>query len=485
MVVSFLSVPVIVNKLGIEGYGAWETIIAIAAIGNIFQTVISGTLLWLISNAYGIKDFKSVEQYIRIGICVTLLLFLIITPPAWIFRADLVQLFNIPVQYATVALWIMPTIIGLAIIGTFSQVMGAAIGGFQRAGATTLTLAVSSSINYAIIITCLILGAGFWSLLFGFIAQFVISNISLYCIARKIIGKFNITPIFPSRDMLRKVAPYVGFMVLGVLSVTLRDQTDKIVLASAASPEWTGYYGIAVRLASLVTIMCTFFYAPTVAAAGAIHSEGNWQGIYRLYTDVISVISFLVGFVVIVLAGFHKWIILLWVGRPVPEASVILYWLLFGHTIAVILTGSGSSVCKGIGIIKIETIYIIVGLLLNIFLKFTLVPLMGAVGTVASSSLSWAASSIVFVVLLHRATDIPTTGTIRAIKTLFVIALNVYISWWLSGFTISHTGQSFHVSSLFFALVFVLVSYTSMMILSGIIPWKTIKKAKTVNFKRA
>ena len=366
MFVSFLSVPIIVKKLGIEGYGAWETIVAIAAIGNIFQTVISGTLLWLISNAYGQKDFKSVEQYIRIAVCIALLLFIIITPPIWIFRADLVRLFNIPVQYTTVALWIMPTIVGLAIIGSFSQVMGAAIGGFQRAGATTLTLAVSSSINYAIIIICLILGAGFWSLLFGFMAQVVISNMSLYCIARRVIGKFNISPIFPSREISRKVAPYVGFMVLGVLSVTLRDQTDKIVLASAASPEWTGYYGIAVRLASLVTMMCTFFYAPTVAAAGSIHSEGNKQGIYRLYTDVISVISFLVGFVVIVLAGFHKWIILLWIGRPVPEASVILYWLLFGHTIAVILSGSGSSVCKGIGIVRVETISIITGLLLNV-----------------------------------------------------------------------------------------------------------------------
>lgn len=481
---TFLSIPVIVKRLGIEGYGAWETILAISVIANIFQSVISGTLLWLISFAYGSTDFKSVVQYIRIGICVTLLLFVIITPLAALFRSDLVLLLNIPTRYAEIALWVIPTIIGLAVIGSFSQIMGAAIGGFQRTGTTAVTLAISSCMNYSVVIICLILGAGLWSLLYGFIAQFLISNVGLYCIAKQVVGKFTIIPLFPSRQIVKKVSPYVGFMFLGVLSIALRDQTDKIVLASVASAEWAGYHGIALRLASLITVMCSFFYAPTIAAAGAIHSEGNHLGLHRLYTDVVSAISFLAGIVVIILAAFHEWIIIFWIGRPVPETSVILYWLLFGHTTAVILTGAGSSVCKGIGVIKIETLYIIFGLVLNIFLKFTLVPLMGAIGTVASSSLSWAISSILFVVLLHRMTDIPTTGTIRAIKTLLVIALNTYLAVLITRCTLNHTDQTFRTGIFILNIAFFMSTYTTMMILFRILPWQTIRNLKELIFKR-
>ncbi len=474
--VSFLSVPFIIGKLGISGYGTWEAIVAVSALCNIFQGVITGTLLWMISSAFGSKETESVHQYIRMGIFVALVLSLVIIPTTWFFRHYLVEVFKIPPQYIHVAEWILPCIVGFSLLGNLNQIMGTVIGGYQRAGATTLTLAIANIANYTLVIVCLLLGLGFWSLLIGFAAGFLFSSIGLYHIAQRIAGPFCLVPLLPSYAVLTKIAPYVGFMLLGVLSVGLRDQTDKAILASVASPTWTGYYGIAARLAALITIMCTFFYIPTTATSGSLYAKRDYESINRVYSDVITTISFLVGIVAVLLAGLHDRLIFLWTGKLIPEAGLMVYFLVFGNVIAVILAGTGSAVCKGTGKIRIETIYIVIGLLLNILLKFILVPIIGAVGTVAASSVSWAVSSVVFIILLHRMTNIPTSGTMKAVKTLFVIAFTIiFVRWFASLFPVEETFRSVLFSTVELGAVST-ITFVLLMILFKIIPITTLRR---------
>ncbi len=472
--VAFVSIPIVVGKLGFSGYGTWESIIAVSFLTNIFQGTISGTLLWLVSNAYGSKDIESVRQYIRMGVCLSIVLFVVITPAAWFGRYFLVDLFKVPPEFALDAARILPCIVGLMLLGSTSEILGSVIGGFQRAGATTLTLAVATIVNNLLVIVCLVLGLGFWSLLIGFVAGFLISAAGLYVIALRIVGPFSLIPRLPSRSVLIKVAPYAGFMFLGALSLALRDQTDKIILSSVASPAWAGYYGIAARLAGLVLIICTFFYVPTIAASGALYSNNDHVGIHRLYNDVITMTSFLVGLIVVLIAGMYDRLVVLWIGRPIPEVGLILYLLLFGYTVAVLLTGAGSSVCKGMGIVKIETTYIVIGLILNIILKITLVPLIGAMGTVASSAASWVVSSIIFVILLHKQTKMPLSATLKAVKTLLIIAACVLTARWLAVIFPVEIGRlPVLISSIKLGLSLTLL-FTILMIFSKALPLQTV-----------
>jgi O-antigen/teichoic acid export membrane protein len=478
--VAFISIPIVVGKLGISGYGTWESIIAVSVLSNIFQGTISGTLLWMISSAYGSEDVESMRQYVRIGVCISLTLFFVITPIAWFSRYLLVDLFKVPSQFAQTAAWILPCIVGLMILGSINEVMGSLIGGFQRAGATTLTQAIAITANNIIVILCLLLGLGFWSLLIGFISGFIISAVGLYTIATQICGRFSLMPRLPTRAVLIKVAPYAGFMLLGALSMALRDQTDKIVLSSVASPAWTGYYGIAARLAGLVLVVCTFFYVPTIAASGAMYSKGDLLGIQKLYDDVITMMSFLVGLFVVIIGGMYDRIIVLWIGKPIPEVESILFLLLFGNTMAVMLTGTGSSVCKGMGIVRIETVYIIIGLSLNVILKFVLVPWIGAIGTVASSTISWTVSSVIFVILLHKQTNIQYSTTAKAVKTLCIILVCVMLSRWLSSIFPVETKRIYVLVSSLTLGLFVTLVFTLLMFFSQVLSLNGVRKIAQV-----
>ncbi len=475
-VVAFISIPIIVQKLGIEGYGVWESIIAISVISNVFQGSISGVLLWLVSNAYGINDIKQVRNYVSMSVFVSLVLFLIITPAAWFGKSFLVKLFNIPTELIPTAAWILPCIVGLMLLGTIPEILASLLSGYQRAGATILTQSIAVATNNIIVIFCLMSGFGFLSLLIGFAAGFLISTVGLYLIAIRTVGKFTLMPKIPSRAVINKVAPYAGFMLIGALSIALRDQADKIILSSVASPVWTGYYGIAARLAGVVTIVCTFFYVPTIAAAGSLFSKNDHDGILMLYDDVITMISFVVGLVVVIVGGLYDRIIFLWIGKLFPDMGLILFLLLLGNGVAVILTGAASSVCKGMGLVRIETIYIIISLVLNIILKLTFVPLFGAIGSIASTAVSWSVSSVCFVYLLHKQTDIPLASSVKAFKTLLIIAFCVCMARYFTFLVpIESDKYAVFLSSFGFGTVLSLM-FTLLMFWSKVLPKKTLQK---------
>lgn len=475
ILVSLISVPIVLNKLGIAGYGTWESILAISLLFNIFQSTISGTLLWKISHAHGLRDIDTVQQYIRMGIFFSLLLFFTVLPFAWAIRHFLIKLFQIPEPFRQSALLVLPCIAGLMLLGTINEVLAAVLAGLQRSGLTTLIQAAATTCNNLIVILCLVLGFSLWSLLIGFAVGFVISGITLYITARRVVGRLRIWPMIPTHSVLLAVGPYAGFMLLHSVSAALRDQTDKVVLSAVASPLWTGYFGIASRLAGLVPLVSSFFYIPTIAAAGALSGQRDAEKIHRLYHDIMTITSFSVGLFAVVIAGLHDRLLLLWLDRAMPDVSLLLYLLLAGYTFAVIMTGAGTAVCKGTGNVKMEAIYIAAGSVLNIVLKIALVPQFGPIGTVVSSTISWILSSSLFVFLMHKNTDLPLPVTLKGVKTVLIVVFLVFFSRQLAKiFVISDViestiFQTIAMATILTGLYIFLVDYFNVLSFRGLI----------------
>ncbi|MGA2937899.1 MAG: polysaccharide biosynthesis C-terminal domain-containing protein [Syntrophobacteraceae bacterium] len=467
--VALISVPIVVDRLDVVGYGTWESIIAVSTISNIFQSTISGTLLWKISGAYGADDLDSVRQYLGVGILFSLLGFFIVTPLAWVGRDLLIHLFQVPEQFRRTASIVLPCVVGLMTLGSVNEVIAALIAGFQESGISAFIHASSMTCNSLAVIACLFLGFEFWSLLIGFAVGFITYGVGLYARARHIFSSFSLVPLLPRKAILQGTMSYAGFMLLGAVSIALRDQTDKIVLSSAASPVLTGYFSIAARLSSVLLVICSFVYVPTIAAAAAMHSRSDWPGLQRLYTDVMTVLALTVGLSIALISALYDRLIILWVGRSIPEVGTMLYFLVAGTAVAVLVTGTGSSVCKGIGIIWLETIYILVGLILNLILKVTLVLWIGAIGTVISSATSWAIASVVFIVLLHKNTQLPVTGTIRGIKGLLLGAACAFCGRWLSHqIPLESSRFSALVSTVELATIITVLFLTAMVLFRGL-----------------
>jgi O-antigen/teichoic acid export membrane protein len=211
-------------------------------------------------------------------------------------------------------------------------------------------------------------------------------------------------------------------LAIGFVSSVLRDQTDKIVLALFGSALLVGYYGIAVRLASLLNEVSRLFYLPLLNAAGALNATGAWSAIQELYGTAMRLVPLATGILLIVVGGLANQVITLWIGTPTPAVIPFLLILLLGNVAAVTLTGPGTSICRGIGRVEIETAYVLTNLVGNIVLTILLVHAIGAFGTVIASSVTWAVSSIVFLILLHRRLALPVARSQSAVLALVAAA---------------------------------------------------------------
>lgn len=426
---SLLTIPVVVAKLGVAGYGTWEALLALATTASIFQGAISGTLLWRVSEAFGRGDNGEIRRMARVGACLTLALFVTLWPMAWLLRHPAVQLLHVAADSRAVASAVFPLVAALMLLNGFSETLEMVVSGCQRTGLVNVVGATSLIVNYSVVIVMTALGGGLWGLVTGQAAGFGVRLIGAWVAALGAYGRVSLLPMLPRRSDL-SAAHYSGLLAVGSIAAMLRDQTDKIILASLASPAWVGYYGIAARLSGLVTEVIRFFYLPMLTAVGALNATGDWEGVRRFYSRLMTAVSRITGFVVVVVAGLATELVVLWLGRPIPQVAPLLWLLITGSATAVILTGPGTALCRGAGRVGIETTYLACNLVLNAALTILLVLGFGARGTVIATGLTWAISSVLFVFVLHRKLDLPVDATRRAVGTgLVAAAAAVGVHW--------------------------------------------------------
>ncbi len=418
---SLLTIPVVVARLGLAGYGTWEALLALGTLASMFQGAIGGALVWRVSEAFGKGDAGDIRRLVRVGVGVTCAHFLVLWPIIWALRQLAVQFLHVPPEFRIVVADMLPIVVALLLLSGLSEILEAVVSGCQRSGLVNVVGAAGLMANYSVVIAMTALGGGLWSLVAGQAAGFTVRFMAGWLAVRSAYGKVSLVPMLPRRADLA-TARYSGLLAVGSVAAALRDQTDKIVLASLASASWVGYYGIAARLSGLVMEIGRFFYVPMLTAVAALNAAADWDAVRRRDSRLMAAASVVAGLVVVVVAGLAGTLVVLWMGRPIPLVTLPLWLLIAGNATAVVLTGPGTAVCRGVGRAGIETTYLTCNLVLNLALTIVLVPTIGAMGTVVATGVSWALSSVLFAFVLHQKLDLPVDATRRAAGTVIVAA---------------------------------------------------------------
>jgi membrane protein EpsK len=469
-VFSLLLVPIVISKLGLTGFGTWEILFSVAILTSMFQAATSNTMLWQISNAYGLQDETRVRRLLQIGISITLVQFIVFVPAVWVLRHHLVACFHVTHDMLGAAALMLPLLCGMMILNGINECIGAVISGYQHTGLVTLVQSIAQVANYCVSVCCLMSGLGLLSMLIGYSANYVVACIMYLLVARRHCPRLRLLPTVPSRSEVAELYGYFSLVMIGSISGVLRDEKDKLVLTSFFSPLWTGYYSISLRLISCISLMSTFFYVPVMAAVGALNSRGDWDSIRRIYSNAISIIAVFVGLTAVVIAGLHERILLVWIGKDIPEVGTILLWLVFGNITAILLTGPGTALCRGIGRMGMEAGYWVIGIIINTLLTIVLIKASGAIGSVAASALSWAISSMFFLWFMHNNIDLPWTISFRSVKVLAIVFVTIGLVHFLSANWPVSSNHSYAVCSTALLAMIAVVCYVGLLMATRTVP---------------
>jgi O-antigen/teichoic acid export membrane protein len=476
---ALVSVPVVIRAIGFQGYGVWESLLALSVLAAVPQNIVGGTLLWKMSVAFGAGERHELVRFARIGIFVTAVYVSLAAPLMLWCSPALVRLLRVPFVHRIAAERILPVMLGTILLGGVCESLAAIMRGSQRAGWAIAIQTGAAILNAGVTITCLSLGRGLYSLLAGYVTAFAVTVVVSYIVAKRLCPDLTLLPALPRASDLRSARKYAACLLLGSASSSLRTETDKLILATFASTIWVGYYAIAARIASLVMETSNFFVVPAIAAVGSLHGQGDEAGIRKLYSRLMILVPVGIGAVVAMVAASGKEIMVLWIRTYEPHVEPILMLLLCGCAAAVLLTGPGACVCKGIGRIEVETMYIAVCLVVNLGLTIVLVASLGAMGTVIATAVSWVAGSLYFIYVFDQYLNFSFRESVGALKCLLAIVPVVLLHRWM----VPHLGFVDSRLSVFTALTVnslsLLAVFFPVMILIGVIPYKMTISAAT------
>jgi O-antigen/teichoic acid export membrane protein len=416
-VASLLAVPVIIHDLGFTRFGVWESMVALVSLTTILTAPAAGTLLWRMSMAWGERDRRTLIRLLWAGIAGAFTLTVVLVPIAVLLRHFVSRFLGMGSADAATVQTLFLGLVVLVLITTVNDTLGALNSAAQRVRITSFGQTVGQITAQVVCVTGLRAGLGLHAMLLGVAVGQLTTMAFLALGVRTVVRRLPATGA-PQSDRPVRTSRYFALFTVGTVSGALRGQTDRVVLAWLASPVWVGYYSLAARLASLLMEFSNLLYVPTIAAVGALMGTGRWGAVRSLFATSMKVVSGGAAVLGVVLIGMPGPLLLLWVGRPVPEAALILRILSAGILLAVVLTGPGTALCKGIGRLGIETQYVIIGLILNITLTIVLSITVGAMGTVIASSISWSVGAIYFAFLLHRKLRLPRRPMRQAAATL-------------------------------------------------------------------
>lgn len=440
--VLILSVPIIVARLGPEGYGVWECILAVSSSAMVFQAAINGTLLWRISINCGAQNADESRRLVRVGVGTTILLTLIFVPSIWFWRYSIVSGLQVPQLWVEETRWVLPPIVMLMLLGGVNQALLALIAGYQKAGLASLIQSLGLIVTHVTAIGILLMGGSLSALLWGMAAGFASILVVSYAVVISLCGRLSLWPQWPSRQDLCVLAPFAGLLLLSNLTLVLRDNTDKILLASLGSPAVVGYFALAQRFSSVIMQLGWTLCLPLTAAVGSLHATQNWHAIRQLYTHVSTWLVISTGLVGFLVCTLREPLFVLWLGEDQPQAHGYLVLLLLGVTSALAFTGAGVALAKGVGRPGLETAYLVVTLILILITKPTLIAAFGPVGCVISSAMSWCLGAIYFLFILHRRLDLPREILVRSGGIFLLTIVASMVSWTVtSRFSLSASGR--------------------------------------------
>lgn len=395
IVLSLVTVPAIISRVGMKGYGSWEAVLSVSTLTAQLVIVLQITMLWRVSHLVGKGDAEKAKTVVGMGVLTAICLGSVAFLGCLALAGPILALLRIPAEFQPTLLWALPVSAGLFGLNGASECQAALVSARQKSGQISVAVLLSSIANYVITLIALAFGLKLWAPVLGQLGGAILYFLLVAFLAQKFGGGMSLLPRLGSREEWIELRTYAARLTAARAAIMMKGQLDRVILSAVASPIWSGWYGIAMRLANLVSELGVFFSVPLLTASANLKSQDKTAEIYPILDRVVLTVTIAVGVVIAGLGASHRFLQTAWLGSYEPQISILLTLLLVAAA-AQVLTDPFMAALKGLGQIAIETKTTGIGAVANLLLTVVLVPLLGATGTVWATSIAAVGTAIYF-----------------------------------------------------------------------------------------
>jgi O-antigen/teichoic acid export membrane protein len=345
--------PLIIEQIGIEGYGIWALMFAIAAYINITDSSFGLAYSKLTAEYDARRDYHTLSRIVGAGITLVGAIALLGLLLLWIWRIPILRLFGVPTDSLEVA---GQALVLVALCMALRMSVGCAfqiLAGLQRLDLQYKISILAAAIEFFVSLVLLYRGWGLMALATGhFIGQVIGTTLAVF-LCRRICPELRISPFQANGHGFYQMLSLGGrFQLVSILQL-IALHGSKLAISALAGVSILGVFELAHKLLTLGAIAGSAIIAPLMPAFANLHAGQSHDRLRHLYffgSRILSAICIpTFGF----LAIFGDRLILLWTGKEYPLAAWTMQWMAIAFFTS-LLTGVITSNLRGRGTVRLE-----------------------------------------------------------------------------------------------------------------------------------
>ena len=394
VVISFVSIPLMIDYLGHEKFGVWSTLLSIMSWIVFFDLGLGNGLRNKVAEAIAKDEISEASKYVSsaytiIG-CISLLLFLSVAASGFYINWQKVfNTHNIPeaTLRATVVFSSFFVLVNF-LIGLINQLLNAV----QKTSAIVFGQLISNALSlFFVFFLSITTDASILYLAISYGIALILSNVALSVwfyrlhpqfVPKLLVYKQHIRPIFTLG---------IQFFVIQI-AVLVIFTTDKIMITQLFGPMHVTHYDVIIKFFSIITIAHSLISAPLWSSYTDAYHRNDIAWVKKALSKQIAIfLCILVA--VIILIPLAKPIIELWIGKSIFVSPMLV------HSVAAFVVISTWNnifgfVLGGINKIRLGSYYTVITAVLNIPVSYFFAITLGVgvpgimLGTVFSISIS-------------------------------------------------------------------------------------------------
>ena len=268
-------VPVVIQHLGLSGYGIWSVLMTIAGYMTLGGAGVKSAFQKYVAEATGTGDFDRASRLLSTGTAAVLLISIVVLVPLAIFSSPLAIAVGVPKVFLPAASKAILLIAVTALLANVGQTYQSILTGAHRIDLREKIGFVLEPLNAVATIGLLYIGYGLLAICAVFCTYQIASCILWYLFSRRVLPSVHLAPRFVSRSVINELVRFGGSYQLVSMLELLYAAVLPIAVLKCFGAHAAGVYALAGRLVSVATLIQGSYLQAILSGGSLVYASGS------------------------------------------------------------------------------------------------------------------------------------------------------------------------------------------------------------------
>ncbi len=369
--------PFVLARIGLEAYGLWTTIFLLVSYLGLSTLGISNVYIKYVAEYHARREYDKANTLLSTGLSITVPLCSALYAAIWLGWGWVAKLLHLPASHAADGKEAVLIVVGIFLASISLNVFSDTLNGMQQIAANQYFWTAGFLAEFVLIVVLVGGGRGIRGLAEAYLARTVIEDgLKMWWAWRKL-PWLHLSPRLARRAALKTVIHFGGLVQFQSLLTTMINSIERMLALLLVNVSAAGLRDFAKKWPQSFSSIPMAFFAAFLPAASHLEASSDagtkQKNLSDFYLRGARYSNLCTAYFCSMMALWTYPILHVWLGAKMPMPGV-LTMLFFAFSVSMqfhMLTGPGTSILRGMGMVWEEFYYSVPNL---IFLAVT-VPL--------------------------------------------------------------------------------------------------------------